>query len=51
MLYPNDPHFNILKQEKMCQFMYYQAFREKKKRGGSNASRANQQSFDLAHYP
>jgi hypothetical protein len=29
VMYPNDPHFNILKREKMYQFMYYQAFREK----------------------
>jgi hypothetical protein len=50
VMYPNDPYFNILKQEKMYQFMYYQAFREKKKRGGSVALRANQGAFNLAHY-
>jgi hypothetical protein len=50
MMYPNDPHFNILKREKMYQFMYYQAFREKKKRGGSVPSRVNQCAFNLAHY-
>jgi hypothetical protein len=50
VMYPNDPHFTILKREKMYLFMYYQAFREKKKRGGSAASRANQGAFNLAHY-
>jgi hypothetical protein len=51
VMYPNDPHFNILKREKMYQFMYYKAFREKKKkRGGTIASRANQGAFNLAHY-
>jgi hypothetical protein len=50
MMYLNDPHFSILKQEKMYQFMYYQAFQEKKQRGGSIALCANQGAFNLAHY-
>jgi hypothetical protein len=33
-VYPHDPHFNILNRDKMYRFMYFQAFREKKKRGG-----------------
>jgi hypothetical protein len=50
VMYPNDPYFNILKREKMYQFMYYQAFREKKNRGVSIASQVNQGAFNLAHY-
>ena len=49
-VYPLDPHNHILQREKMYRFMYYQAFREKKKRGGPRSARANAPSFDNLQY-
>ncbi len=49
-VYPNDPHFNILTREKMYRFMYFQAFREKKKRGGPRSLQANKPAFDVEAY-
>ena len=49
-VYPTDPHFNILNRDKMYRFMYFQAFREKKKRGGRRSSNANKPAFDVDAY-
>jgi Centromere DNA-binding protein complex CBF3 subunit, domain 2/Transcriptional activator of glycolytic enzymes len=37
--YPNDPYNYILEFEKVYRFMFYQSFREQKKRGGSKQER------------
>jgi hypothetical protein len=44
---PNDPHCTVLEHDKMYQFMYYQAFREHKKRGRQRIPRANKPVFDV----
>lgn len=49
-VYPHDPHFNILNRDKMYRFMYFQAFREKKKRGGRRSDNANKPAFDVEAY-
>ena len=49
-VYPLDPHNHILQREKMYRFMYYQAFREKKKRGGRRSAHANAHSFDYPQF-
>ena len=49
-VYPGDEHSSILAREKMYRFLYYQSFREKKKRGGHSSSRANQPAFDVQAY-
>lgn len=49
-MFPTDPHYSILTKEKIYNFMFYVAFREAKKKGGSRSSRANASPFDLEEY-
>ena len=49
-LYPNDPYAKVLSQYKVYRFMFYQCFRDQKKRGGSRETRASGNNFVRANY-
>jgi hypothetical protein len=49
-LYPNDPYAKVLSQYKVYRFMFYQCFRDQKKRGGSKETRASGNNFVRANY-
>ena len=44
MVFPEDPYGFVLSKEKMFRFMFYQAFREQKARGGRRVDNANRTS-------
>jgi hypothetical protein len=48
--YPNDRYVHVLDAKKVYDFMFYQAFREKKKRGGNKAQRDNGPVFNQEEY-
>jgi hypothetical protein len=49
-LYPNDPYAMVLGQYKVYRFIFYQSFRDQKKRGGSKESRTNGTRFVRSDY-
>jgi hypothetical protein len=48
--YPNDPYAKVLSQYKVYRFMFYQSFRNQKKRGGKSEDRATGTKFSRADY-
>ena len=49
-LYLNDPYAMVLGQYKVYQFIFYQSFRDQKKRGGSRETRKNGTGFVRSDY-
>jgi hypothetical protein len=49
-LYPNDPYSKVLSQYKVYRFIFYQAFRNAKKRGGTREVRASGAKFIRSDY-
>lgn len=47
-LYPHDPYTNVITRDKLYKFLFYQAFRQVKKRGGKQGSGRN--PFDREGY-
>jgi hypothetical protein len=49
-LYPTDPYAKVLSQYKVYRFIFYQSFRDQKKRGGKHDDRINGTSFIRSNY-
>jgi hypothetical protein len=49
-LYPSDSYARVLSQYKVYRFIFYQCFRDQKKRGGKKEDRANGTKFDRSDY-
>jgi hypothetical protein len=49
-VYYNDPYKNNLSADKVYRFMFFQAFREQKKKGGTKAQRTSGVKFDYETY-